>query len=100
MPPAVGADVVVLAGDVHVKNRGLQWIFDQKFEIPVLYVLGNHELYMDDYILEHQPHLWIHGHTHESFDYELGNTRMVCNPRGCASTEENKAFRPDYTVEI
>ncbi len=45
VPPVVGADVVVLAGDVHVKNRGLQWIFDQKFEIPVLYVLGNHEFY-------------------------------------------------------
>ena len=40
VPPAVGADVIVLAGDVHVKNRGLQWIFDQKFEIPVLYVSG------------------------------------------------------------
>jgi hypothetical protein len=39
VPPVVGADVVVLAGDVHIKNRGLQWIFDQKFEIPVLYVL-------------------------------------------------------------
>ena len=39
VPPVVGADVVVLAGDVHVKDRGLQWIFDQNFEIPVLYVL-------------------------------------------------------------
>ena len=28
VPPVVGADVVVLAGDVHVKDRGLQWIFD------------------------------------------------------------------------
>ena len=27
VPPVVGADVVVLAGDVHVKNRGLQWIW-------------------------------------------------------------------------
>jgi hypothetical protein len=26
---------------------------------------------MDDFILEHQPRLWIHGHTHESFDLEL-----------------------------
>ena len=49
VPPVVGADVVVLAGDVHVKNRGLQWIFDQKFEIPVLYVLGNHEFYREKF---------------------------------------------------
>jgi len=233
VPPDVGADVVVLAGDVHVKNRGLQWIFDQKFEVPVLYVLGNHEFYrekfpglidklkigaegtnvhvlendsidiggyrffgctlwsdmellgdphvaliaaadtmndyrlirlsktyrrlsprdtrmyhfrsvrklteflkagepersivvmhhapsirsiadryksdpvsaafasnMDDFILEHQPRLWIHGHTHENFDYEIGKTRVVCNPRGYASIEENKGFRPDYTLVV
>jgi Icc-related predicted phosphoesterase len=231
--PDVGADVVVLAGDVHVKNRGLQWVFDQKFGVPVLYVLGNHEFYrekfpglidklkrdtqgtnvhilendsvdiggyrffgctlwsdmellgdshvasiaaaeaMNDYrlirhsktfrrlspketrmyhfrsvrkltefleagepersivvthhapsiqsiadryrtdpispafasnmeylITKHQPRLWLHGHTHESFDYRIGKTRIVCNPRGYASTEENKGFKPDLTVEI
>jgi len=49
VPPVVDADIVVLAGDVHVKNRGLQWIFDQKFEIPVLYVLGNHEFYREKF---------------------------------------------------
>jgi hypothetical protein len=40
------------------------------------------------------------GHTHESFDYEIGKTRVVCNPRGYASTEENKGFRPDYTFVV
>ena len=24
----------------------------------------------------------------------IGKTRIVCNPRGCASTQENKRFRP------
>lgn len=28
------------------------------------------------------PKLWIHGHTHEAFDYMLGETRVVCWPRG------------------
>ena len=55
---------------------------------------------MDDFILEHQPRLWIHGHTHESFDYEIGKTRVVCNPRGYASIEENKRFRPEYTLVV
>ena len=55
---------------------------------------------MDDFILEYQPRLWIHGHTHESFDYKIGKTRVVCNPRGYASTEENKRFRPDYTLVV
>lgn len=26
--------------------------------------------------------LWIHGHTHTAFDYEVKGTRIVCNPRG------------------
>ena len=231
--PDVGADAVVLAGDVHVKERGLQWIFDQRFKVPVLYVLGNHEFYkekfpglidklkreaegtnvhvlenewvevgglrffgctlwsdmgllgdpraalifaaqaMNDYrlirnsktfrrllpgdtaswhsrsvrkleeffgggdpmgsvvvthhapsirsvperyrtdpvtpafasnmeplITKHQPLLWVHGHTHTSSDYCIGKTRIVCNPRGYASMEENPGFRPDFVAEI
>lgn len=26
--------------------------------------------------------LWFHGHTHDSFDYFIGDTNIVCNPRG------------------
>jgi Icc-related predicted phosphoesterase len=29
-----------------------------------------------------RPALWVHGHTHESCDYRVGDTRIVCNPRG------------------
>lgn len=28
------------------------------------------------------PKLWIHGHTHERFDYMIGDTRVICHPRG------------------
>lgn len=28
------------------------------------------------------PKLIVHGHTHRQFDYMIGNTRVVCNPRG------------------
>ncbi|HWP10971.1 MAG TPA: metallophosphoesterase [Ramlibacter sp.] len=46
--------------------------------------------------------LWIHGHTHDSFDYVLNGTRVVCNPRGYARGEvnENAAFDPDFMVEV
>lgn len=46
--------------------------------------------------------LWIHGHTHDSFDYVLNGTRVVCNPRGYAkgATNENAAFDPDLIVEV
>jgi hypothetical protein len=39
-------------------------------------------------------------HLHESFDYHKGGTRIVFNMQGYTSTEENKRFRPEFTVEI
>ena len=26
--------------------------------------------------------IWVHGHTHTSFDYQKGDTRVLCNPVG------------------
>ncbi|WP_273429737.1 metallophosphoesterase [Chitinibacter tainanensis] len=46
--------------------------------------------------------LWVHGHTHHSFDYILNATRIVCNPRGYASHEgrENPHFNDALVIEI
>ena len=30
--------------------------------------------------------VWIHGHTHSSFDYQMGDTRVICNPIGTANS--------------
>lgn len=45
---------------------------------------------------------WIHGHTHDSFDYLLHGTRVVCNPRGYAKggVNENPRFDPHLTIEV
>lgn len=45
-----------------------------------------------------KPDLWVHGHVHDVFDYRVGETRMVCNPRGY--TNENPAFQWGKVVEI
>lgn len=46
--------------------------------------------------------LWIHGHTHDSFDYVLNGTRVVCNPRGYAKdgVNENPLFDANLLIEI
>jgi Icc-related predicted phosphoesterase len=44
--------------------------------------------------------LWIHGHTHESFNYEVNGTQVVCNPRGYMPIEQNAAFDPHLVVEV
>lgn len=38
---------------------------------------------LSEFILDRpQIKLWVHGHTHDPFDYMVGSTRVVCNPRG------------------
>jgi predicted phosphodiesterase len=47
-----------------------------------------------------QIKLWTHGHTHESFDYMVGGTRIVCNPRGYKNYQENPKFDPKKIIEV
>jgi hypothetical protein len=50
--------------------------------------------------------LWIHGHTHESFDAMIGVTRVVSNAKGYGPwmprerTWDNPNFNPNYVIEI
>lgn len=37
---------------------------------------------LEDLIVAGEPEFWIHGHVHSRHDYEIGNTRVICNPRG------------------
>ncbi|GER18449.1 metallophosphoesterase [Variovorax boronicumulans] len=49
------------------------------------------------------PSLWVHGHLHASLNYETGNCRVVCNPRGYlrhGRDHENKQFNPEFVVEL
>ena len=42
--------------------------------------------------------LWIHGHTHTAFDYQVRGTRILSNPRGYA--DESTGFTMGRIVEI
>lgn len=54
-------------------------------------------------------HTWIHGHTHNSFDYQLKrihssgqvlvDTHVVCNPRGY-NTENKNGFESQKIIEV
>jgi predicted phosphodiesterase len=49
---------------------------------------GGYSSELSEFILDHpQIKLWTHGHTHEPFDYMIGDTRIVCNPRGYINYE-------------
>src|SRR5262245_10972432 len=47
-PADTGADLVVLAGDIHNGAAGMEWA-RQSFSAPVLYVAGNHEYYEGEF---------------------------------------------------
>jgi predicted phosphodiesterase len=53
----------------------------------------------------YQPELWIHGHTHDSCDYLIGSTRVLCNPKGYGpivpgGTIENRAFNDEFVIDV
>jgi predicted phosphodiesterase len=57
---------------------------------------------LEDRIKAWQPALWLHGHTHGSFDYRVGNTRVICNARGYAKNgiNENPEFSSAYVIDL
>jgi hypothetical protein len=62
---------------------------------------GGYSSDLSEFILDHpQIKLWTHGHTHENFDYLIGSTRIVCNPRGYINYEASADNFTLKTVEI
>lgn len=58
---------------------------------------------LDPVIEQFEPVLWTHGHVHNNFDYTIGKTRVVANPRGYKgpkSHENNEEFNDQLVLEI
>lgn len=58
---------------------------------------------LSEFILDRpQIKLWTHGHTHHPFDYVIGETRIVCNPRGYESDgySEDSGWDITKVVEV
>jgi Icc-related predicted phosphoesterase len=64
---------------------------------------GGYHSDLSEFILDRpQIVLWTHGHTHHPFDYVIGETRIVCNPRGYENDgySEDTDWNPDILLEI
>lgn len=54
---------------------------------------------LSNFILDRpQIKLWTHGHMHNSFDYMMGDTKVVCNPKGYG--DQNKSFNSELIIEV
>lgn len=57
----------------------------------------NHVFTTDlEYLMWPNVKVWIHGHTHDSFDYYVNNTRVVCNPRGYYGTKDQNPYFSEH----
>ena len=81
--PVTDADVVVLAGDIHLGREGRKWARGHFQDKPVVYVLGNHEFYRHSL-----PDLYV-----------IGSTRVLTNQRGYPD-QLCKNFDPSLVVEV
>ena len=110
------------AVDEHTKTKGyIQHIVEGRFDDKFVVVghhspsrMSTHPRYahdtimnggyssnMEEFIMDHpQIRLWTHGHTHDDFDYMIGTTRVVCNPRGYINYEPKASEWKLKTVEI
>ena len=64
---------------------------------------GGYHSDLSEFILDHpQIKLWTHGHTHHPFDYMIGETRIVCNPRGYEADgySEGTGWDPEKVIEV
>jgi hypothetical protein len=53
-------------------------------------VNGAYSSDLSEFIMDRpQIKFWTHGHTHDPFDYTIGSTRIVCNPRGYINYEDS-----------
>lgn len=64
---------------------------------------GGYHSDLSEFIMDHpQIKLWTHGHTHHPFDYVIGETRVVCNPRGYENDgySEQTGWNPNIVLEV
>ena len=56
---------------------------------------------LSEFILDHpQIQAWVHGHTHYNFDYMIGSTRILCNPRGYVGYERGTQEEDPYHAQV
>lgn len=72
-----------------------------KYQKDVL-MNGAYSSDLSEFILDHpEIRVWTHGHTHDTFDYMVGSTRVICNPRGYKYYEERAdEFDPTIGFDI
>lgn len=63
--------------------------------------IGAYATDVESVIYDHEPDLWVHGHIHDTRDYMIGKTRVLCNPKGYPRKDEtNGNFNINHEVTV
>lgn len=84
-----GSDDAVIIATHHAPARGSDLPPHQASGLSPAFVSD-----LEDLVREHEPVLWVHGHTHTSCDYMVGATRVLSNQRGYPDEPAAALFRP------
>lgn len=72
--------------------------------VPEVYwgerVNGAYATELEEFILAAKPAVWCHGHTHNAFDYKIGETRILCNPKGYGNQYRTNGYNPALVFEL
>jgi Icc-related predicted phosphoesterase len=83
-------------GDVVVTHMAPTYLSIHEKYKNDMHLNGAYASDLSELILDTQPAVWFHGHVHNSFDYQVGDTRVLCNPRGYSnSADQNLIFNPE-----
>jgi Icc-related predicted phosphoesterase len=55
---------------------------------------------LENMILQESPTICLHGHVHNHFDYEIGNTRVIANPLGYRTEYDSTGYVEGMTIEL
>jgi Icc-related predicted phosphoesterase len=90
MEPFNGPSVMVTHTAVHWSSVPSRFATDP--------ITGAYVSDLEELILTAKPALAVHGHIHNSCDYRVGLTRVLCNPHGYG--HENAEFEGALVVEV
>ena len=54
---------------------------------------------LEGIIEKFQPDYWIHGHIHTPTNYEIGKTKVICNPQGYVDEKYN-GYNRELIIEV
>ena len=69
----------------------------EKYQVEL--VSAGYASNLESFIQKARPDIWIHGHILEACDYYIGQTRVICNPKGYPG-ETAAGFRDNLIVEL